>query len=182
MLPIELVTQISAYMYNSKIKYLSKNIYDETLLEEKNKDWYDKYKNYFKKNNIFLPILEGNRNWKNEYCRINKYSDWKIFQNKNLVNNKKIILSNGRLVKLPKEFFNLTNTSKLILSHNNINKISEKILKFTELEELDLSFNIPIKISKNMIKLNKLKKIYVSLNAVNPIPNEIKNIVIYRYN
>ena len=68
MLPNELIGYISNYTTDTNAKLLNHSIYLEVENNEISQEWYDKYNNYFKTNNISIPLLKGNYLWKQEYC------------------------------------------------------------------------------------------------------------------
>ena len=75
MLPLDLITHISAFVISDQFKYIHKNLYSNIDLYNKSKEWRDKYYNYMVNNNITLPTLNGNYNWKHECVRITNYEN-----------------------------------------------------------------------------------------------------------
>lgn len=165
MLPIDLIFEISSYCDVSKLKYM--NLESHKPIKADEEKWKSKYENYFKDNNIKLPLLplEKKYNWKKEYDRVVKYKYWHIFTNMDLDCEKLKIKEEFNV--FPKEFYELINLQLIRIDNNNFESFSPKIIKLKNLTSVfitrkDKSYNSKkIKIPKNMYKLPSFEGIFL---------------------
>ena len=73
MLAIDIIVYISSFLEYHQIGLLDKETEKEVYLNEINKEWYNKYYDYFIINKIRFPQLKyTTKNWKKEYIRIKR--------------------------------------------------------------------------------------------------------------
>ena len=132
------------------------------------------YLNYFVKHNIKLPPLTGDSyDWKIEYVRVSTYKNWKLFS-QDIYEKTEFLGLNGRdLSELPKEIGNLVNLKKLNITQNNLSDLPHEISNLKNLECLYIGNNKFKEIPKCVLSLKNLKTLSFRDNEINIIAIEI---------
>ena len=93
---------------------------------------------------------------------------WLNFKNLNYIN-----LSQNKIFKFSKNFFDLSNLLKLNVNHNSIINIPSKISQLTSLKYLSINNNKIELIPNALIKLTNLTYLDISYNKIEDLPIEL---------
>ena len=98
------------------------------------------------------------------FLRQTKLDQVQAILSKTLVNLRKLVLCNCRLIVIPEGVFNVTGLEILCLANNSIQNIPEDIAKLTNLHTLDISNNDLKTIAASFANLSNLLRLHISNN------------------
>lgn len=105
------------------------------------------------------------------------------YNNKNLnawpdltVNITDLRLENNKLIEIPDEVQNLINLKRIIISNNNVTKISPELAKLSLLEDFRIQQNKLKKVPRTTFQLTRLKILILSHNELTSISTDIENL------
>jgi len=201
---MDIILYISGFT-NQSFHSLNKETKSQLKLYESSQEWYQKYINHLRINNVEYMALESNYtnnyNWKKEYMRIIKYEHLHLFVGQQYVTelflcgcNIKVIppeikffinltslnLSSNCIKKVPPEIAYLNNLNNLKLNRNQINIFPLEITRLQKLELVDFCLNQINTIPQEITQLQKLVSIDLSYNYIKIVQPELHNLIIYR--
>jgi len=134
------------------------------------------------KNDLLYELKKNINELKNVAWRLILYSELADYgvelpkESDELIQLKKLDLSNKGIDKLPTGIGHLTKLTELDLSGNQLTKLPKEIGKLTQLTHLDLSNNILTSLPKEIGHLTKLTELDLSGNQLTKLPKEIGNL------
>lgn len=200
MIPNDVIISISNFADNCHTFYLNKQIYSEIVLNNKCKEWHNKYINLVKD-----QAISGDYNWKQEYIRILK--TFRLYgYGKKKINFTTYLFFQPQIFKIPEKYFIYQTTDfslygyrdfkllygngnrtlndykiwgKNLVKKNNISLIGCKLDEVPfptidkDLMNLNICANKIISVPKEMILCENLVTLDLAFNEIKYIPQEL---------